>query len=202
VSAIGLLLAGGRSRRLGQDKALLSLANGHSMLAHSGTLLQQTCEYCYWAPGAREDLAAPQGWTRVEDDPAISGPASPLLRFAAEWSGDFPQADGLLLLAVDQPCLEVSHLQMLQAQGESVLAESADGRVALPAWILLADLAKLRPQPPAQPRLMATLQSVCRRRVKLPTASCGLPATFNLNTPDDLQRYLEHCRAPGHDPAC
>lgn len=105
-------------------------------------------------------------------------------------------------MALDQPCLELSHLHLLMAQEESVLAEGSDGRAALPAWVRFEDLAKLSAEPTTQPRLMATLQSVCRRRVTLPTASCGLPATFNLNTPDDLQRYREHCRAPGHDPAC
>ncbi len=202
MSAIGLLLAGGSSRRLGQDKALLTVASGQSLLAHSGSLLRQVCAHCCWAPGQRDDLAAPPDWIRVEDDLELAGPASPLLRFVAERLSEFPQASGLLLMAVDQPCLEESHLRLLMAQKESALAESAEGRGALPAWILLEDLAKLRAEPAAQPRLMATLQSVCRRRVTLPTASCGLPATFNLNTPDDLQRYREHCRAPGHDPAC
>lgn len=202
MSAIGLLLAGGSSRRLGQDKALLAIAPGQSLLAHSASLLQQSCAHCCWAPGPRQDLSAPPEWIRVEDNPEIAGPVSPLLRFAAEHLHAFPQATGLMLMALDQPCLEKSHLQILIAQGESVLAESAEGRTALPAWILPDDLARLRPEPTAQPRLMATLQSVCRRRVKLPTASCGLPATFNLNTPEDLQRYREHCRAPGHDPAC
>ena len=202
MSAIGLLLAGGSSRRLGQDKALLTGADGQSLWAHSASLLRTTCAHCCWAPGTRQDLSAPPEWIRVEDDPGIPGPASPLLRFAAERWPEFPQATGLLLMAVDQPCLEQSHLRILMAQEESALVENADGRAALPAWILLEDLARLRAEPVAQPRLMATLQSVCRRRVTLPTASCGLPATFNLNTPDDLQRYREHCRAPGHDPAC
>lgn len=202
MSAIGLLLAGGSSRRLGQDKALLAVASGQSLLAQSAFLLQDTCTHLCWAPGQRQDLSAPPEWIRVEDDPGIPGPASPLLRFAAERLPEFAQATGLLLMALDQPCLELSHLHLLMAQEESVLAEGSDGRAALPAWVRFEDLAKLSAEPTTQPRLMATLQSVCRRRVTLPTASCGLPATFNLNTPDDLQRYREHCRAPGHDPAC
>ncbi|NJM99308.1 MAG: NTP transferase domain-containing protein [Phormidesmis sp. RL_2_1] len=36
-----MILAGGRSRRMGQDKALLTLASGQSLLAHTAQIALQ-----------------------------------------------------------------------------------------------------------------------------------------------------------------
>jgi molybdenum cofactor guanylyltransferase len=104
VSAAGFLLAGGRSSRMGRDKALLTLG-GESLVKIGLEKLQVVCEVVAIAGGS-EELA---GFGRVVPDKwvgcgPLGGIVSALEQSLFEWN---------LFLPVDVPFVPVSCLEAL-----------------------------------------------------------------------------------------
>jgi len=107
----GLLLCGGRSSRMGQDKALLQLNGSHgseSLLQRGLRLLREAGCGGVWLSGDYPGFAA------IADDPAwlgrgpLAGIASALQRYPeARW----------LILPVDMPGMDAPLLRALARQG-------------------------------------------------------------------------------------
>jgi molybdopterin-guanine dinucleotide biosynthesis protein A len=104
----GLILAGGRSSRMGRDKSLLTLPDGRTLLERQADILR--------AAGATKLLAS----VRMDSDPDLPGVklvydsapnAGPLAGIAAGLQA--APAGLVLVLAVDMPAMQAAHLRQL-----------------------------------------------------------------------------------------
>ena len=109
---LGLVLAGGASRRLGRDKALLRFREGENQLDWTLRLLEPFCERL--AISCQEHQKAVRRTSidveLVVDDPAYSGPLAGViagLRYAA--------GEAVLAVACDMPLLDASAVAQVVA---------------------------------------------------------------------------------------
>ncbi|WP_137166010.1 molybdenum cofactor guanylyltransferase [Salinimonas lutimaris] len=100
----GLVLAGGRSRRMGQDKALMPY-HGHSLMEHAASLLKQA--------GCRQVLISRNQPGYLNDILPDNGPLGGV--HAA--LNALNTGDELLVVPVDMPKLSVIFLQSLVNSG-------------------------------------------------------------------------------------
>lgn len=102
-----VILAGGRSRRMGQDKALLPLIDGQTLLERTvdvaRSLTPTVCIVTPWPDRYQPVVTSEVQW--IEDRQA----SGPLAGFSQAWP--HIQADWCLLLACDLPNLEAQVLQ-------------------------------------------------------------------------------------------
>jgi molybdopterin-guanine dinucleotide biosynthesis protein A len=95
-----VILAGGRSSRLGTDKAAL-VVGSRTLLAHALAAAEPAGRRVVVGP---RPAALPSGAMAVREDPAFSGPAAALATgFAALAGAPGPVADAVLVLACDMP---------------------------------------------------------------------------------------------------
>ena len=95
----GLLLAGGQSRRMGHDKALLSYDGRSTQLEHSTQLLQAVCHRVFISQRAEQCFSLPNGSTAIDD--AIDTIGGPLCGILSAMQAH-PEAHWLIL-ACDLP---------------------------------------------------------------------------------------------------
>ncbi len=101
---IGVVAAGGASRRMGTDKALM-LIEGRSFLDHASSALDEACDRVVVA--GRQEPAGP--WELIGDTaPHRRGPLAALEAVAARYP-DEP----LMLVGVDQPWLRAETVRRL-----------------------------------------------------------------------------------------
>lgn len=120
---VGIVLAGGASRRFGRDKATLEIARGDGVETLAGWALRRLGEVCAElavADGGRGVLA---GVSSLTDGPG-RGPAAGLLGAARA----FP-ARSLLVLACDLPAVPAELLAKIAA-----VAAGGDFDLVLPRW--------------------------------------------------------------------
>jgi len=111
---IGLVLAGGASRRLGEDKGQLRL-HDRTQAEHSVALLEPYCRTVYLSVRREQAEQKPyKDQPSLPDDEAFSGPAAGLL---TAWQR-YPN-NALLVLAVDMPLVD-SELINLLVQGRRI----------------------------------------------------------------------------------
>lgn len=124
---VGVVLAGGESRRMGRDKALLPWL-GDTLAGHARARLAAVCGEVLVADRGRAVLS---GARSIADGPG-AGPAAALLGAAVVVPGR-----SLLVLACDLPALPVSLLAELARQGagaDLVMPISARGPEPLAAF--------------------------------------------------------------------
>lgn len=186
---IGVVLAGGRSSRMGRDKATLVLA-GQTLAARALERLRPACAEVVVADGGRGVVP---GARSVPDGPG-RGPAAGLLGAARAAPGR-----ALLVLACDLPLVPVALLAALAATPERPAAD-----VALPRTPRGPEPLVARYSPRALAVLAAqvergdfALRSLLERDALgvaylegEPLARFGDPERFlaNVNTPADLAR--------------
>lgn len=103
---VGVVLVGGRSRRMGRDKALLDI-DGSALVEHAAAMLATVCDEIVLAVGQERsypEFSLPQ----VEDHRPDCGPLAGL-EAALDWAA--PRA--ALVLACDLPRVESSVLERL-----------------------------------------------------------------------------------------
>jgi molybdopterin-guanine dinucleotide biosynthesis protein A len=184
----GLVLAGGESRRMGSDKALL-VRDGQSQLAHIAALLDQVTDRVFVSTrGDQQDESERSRFAQIVDRYENIGPIAGILSALEE----HPQADWLVV-ACDLPNIDEPTLQYLvanrsqekpftafrssyddlpeplcalyQSGSDSILRQFIDDGIVCPRKILIRSDTKLLKQP--DPRSLD-----------------------NINTPDDLQRSV------------
>ena len=103
-ACVGVVLAGGRSRRMGRDKALLEYG-ASTLLQHQAATLAQVC---------RRVVVSGEyaGYDCVRDIRPGLGPLSGMHAAARRFT-----TNALLFLPVDMPAMTVQHLQELLADG-------------------------------------------------------------------------------------
>ena len=171
---LGVVLAGGKSSRMGRNKALLDY-RGRSLLEHQMDLLAPVC--------ARVVVSGTvEGFEGIPDDSAHQGPLGGILSVAKR----FPDW-ALLLIPVDMPCLESTDLQQLCRQR----APCHFSEQPLPAFFpdsrelirVLQEIFAQSQHPQSMQRLHAGLGSTALRRT-------GFNA-LNLNTPEQWQAFSQ-----------
>lgn len=209
--AAGLILAGGRSRRFGTDKAAYRI-EGRSMLEHVYGAVSAVCPLVMLSYGAEASppgdppstesarpSAAPMGRhsafdpqslpivrDRFPDAGPLAGIHAGLLASPAEW---------LLVVACDMPFLTAEALgSLLQARGASAAADAdADAVVAVDATGRLHPLCALyarRVAPVAEAQLRSgryAVRDLLARLRTVRTVHLEEAALRNLNTPADVR---------------
>jgi molybdenum cofactor guanylyltransferase len=186
--ASGIVLAGGRSTRLGQDKALLLLPDGRPLVAHVVTRLAPLVSevIVVAADGERLGCLAAQLVPDVfPDGGALGGVYAGLAAAREEYA---------LVVACDMPLLSIPLLRHLLASSrdfDALLPRTADGQVEpLHAIYSKACLEPIRRQLDAgRRRIVSFLDDVRVRYVEeaeLRRFDPELRSFFNVNTPADL----------------
>jgi molybdopterin-guanine dinucleotide biosynthesis protein A len=185
----GAILAGGYSRRLGQDKASL-LLQGKPLARWVADVLAPAVQGCWLItnhPQAHLSLGLPL----LTDLWPFQGPAGGLLTALF-----YARTPWVLAAAVDNPFLNpsvVAHLtsRLAGTSRPAVVFQSAAGLEPFPGLYHVRLLPELTAYLKGQRRAVRFL-SVCRPEVIPPEDLLGLDAEgrsfFNLNTPEDLAR--------------
>jgi molybdopterin-guanine dinucleotide biosynthesis protein A len=191
-----IILAGGRSCRMGQDKALLKLSNGRPLLYHTAHIAQQlSSEVIVITPWPERYSAAVPPAVRLIKEPSSQNSREPDFYKLGGPLGGFLQgwaqihADWCLLLACDLPYLERAALQQwwnwLQAQRLAPVASLTTG---VKGWEPLCGYYHRSCLPPLQDYLASGQRSFQPWLATLPIAPYhDLPQSllFNCNTPAD-----------------
>jgi len=193
----GAILAGGYSRRLGQDKASLPLL-GKPLVRWVAEALAPVAPECWLITNhPRRHLAL--GLPLVTDLWPFQGPVGGLLTALF-----YAPTPWVLAAAVDQPCLVPEVLAELAARTTrttrpAVVCQSPGGLEPFPGLYQVRLLPQLESFLRRERRLTRFL-SVCRPEIISPEAVLGLDpegrSFFNLNTPEDLARALAWLTQP------
>ncbi|MEW5250636.1 molybdenum cofactor guanylyltransferase [Microbulbifer sp. 2201CG32-9] len=123
-TTIGVVLAGGRSRRMGNDKALLAHPQSGNFLQHAETLLNELPLEKVVTSGARPGA--------IEDLVPERGPLGGLYSVAL-----ITGADAALVIPVDMPLLRREHLAELLAEGQASGRPCYFENFFFPLWLPL-----------------------------------------------------------------
>ena len=115
---LGLVLAGGKSKRFGQDKALFAFHEGISQLDYAIRLLDAFCERTIVSVSDSMSCFGIENSECIKDVPGVEGPIGGVMSGLIE-----AREKGLLVVACDMPLLEASLiLRLLSQRDESRLA--------------------------------------------------------------------------------
>ncbi|MEQ8401268.1 MAG: molybdenum cofactor guanylyltransferase MobA [Roseitalea porphyridii] len=194
-TTLGVVLAGGQSRRMGGvDKALVELA-GRPLIAHvAGRLAPQVDAVAINAngdPARFEDTALPVFADTVADH---AGPLAGVLAAMDHAAQHHPSVAHIVTAATDTPFFPedlVARLSAAATTSNTIAMATSDGHrhpvfalwpVALAedlgAWLASTDTLKV----------MAFVQRHRLAEVDFPVGRDGADPFFNINTPDDLAR--------------
>ncbi|MFG6097904.1 molybdenum cofactor guanylyltransferase [Leptothoe sp. ISB3NOV94-8A] len=207
-----LVLAGGRSSRMGQDKALLTLP----MAGQTGealTLLQQTCSVAERCAAHTYVLTPwPAKYASRLTSTAIllkeeAAGAGPLVALAQGWSMILAQSqrrdqeipDWLLLLACDMPALDTTTIQQWQEQLKTI---DENAIATLPKagdrWEPLCGFYHRRCIPSLNKALADNIRSFQRwlaTETIVPLSLADSNMLRNCNTPGQWQQFLDFINA-------
>ncbi len=189
-SISGLVLAGGRSSRMGRDKALIQIGD-RTMLEHSIEQLQQQCDELWVSCAADDNYPIAAGVRRVADNRSgFLGPLAGIEAALRHIQGDY-------LLTAPCDCMDIpanlaeALLSETQKQGCPIAyASNRDGDQYLCALIhreVLADLSHYLDQGERRVGAFYRQQGAC-----MVSQTQWQPCFFNINTPDQLREYLTH----------
>ncbi|WP_105427635.1 molybdenum cofactor guanylyltransferase MobA [Neorhizobium tomejilense] len=193
----GLVLAGGKSSRMGTDKALLTIG-GDTILGHVvRRLLPQVSEIT---------LNAPMGFPNPLDlrllpdlVPGQIGPLAGVLAGLRDIQGRGLQATHLLTVPSDSPFVPADLVRRLGAEADdpkAIVIAASDGRdhPVFGLWpVSIADDLETWLSDPDNRRIKAFLDRHHTVTVEFPmveTQQGLLDPFFNINTPEDLQEAL------------
>lgn len=191
---LGVVLAGGRSTRMGQCKSELPHPAGGTFLDHAIEQLASCCEHvaCSLATGsATAPPTLPPGVHAIFDTIEDCGPAEGVCR-ATELANSLC-CTGALVIAVDLPALSAVHLQRIIAtfqtsSGRAVVAISDDAAAAKRVQPLVA-IYPVSMLDDLQVVAHSTSRSLYRFLAGIDCVMVELPAAVlhNVNSPPDLR---------------
>jgi len=182
----GLVLAGGESRRMGRDKALL-LRDGKSQLAHIAALLEEVTDRVFVSTRSEQQSETERSrFEQIVDRYKDMGPIAGILSAMDE----YPEADWLIV-ACDLPNIDAATLRFLldsrsAEQPFTAFISSHDGLPEpLCAIYQSGSDAIIR-------QFVADNDSVCPRKILIRSDTNLIeqpdPAALdNINTPDELE---------------
>ncbi|HBQ93848.1 MAG: molybdenum cofactor guanylyltransferase [Firmicutes bacterium] len=183
----GLILAGGRSSRMGKDKSRMVLQDGITLIERAEKVLKRVVNGSLWISRSWDYHSA--GPYDLCDDEPYSGPLSGIERAMR-----VSQADYLAVMAVDLPSLPLDFyswlLSELPPQVDALLPRSNEHSQPLAgfwALALLPDLHRYRREGGRK-----VDQFLASHRVKW----IHVPNDWltNINTPDDWHSWIEESR--------
>ncbi len=203
-----LVLAGGRSRRMGRDKALLPLPEPQTNLLQQVCTVTQACvsrTYVLTPWPERYNHFLPPTITLLPEPTVGQGP---LVALATGWSMILqdcqryqrPAPDWLLVLACDMPALDVPTLQKWRQKLKGMTIESGDEIAALPKheqrWEPLCGFYHRRCIPSLENALANNIRSFQQWLINEDKRVIALPMPDhhmlrNCNTPKQWQQFLD-----------
>jgi len=185
---LGLVLAGGKSKRFGEDKASYAFHDGIRQLDYAARLLDAFCvKVAVSVSGVQPRAFEKEGvvYDLIKDRAGIEGPTGGVLSGLAE-----AQGMGLFVIACDMPLLDASLLlRLLTQRDESRLATcylASDGKPE-PLCAIYEPLCL-----PALERHVASCHSSLRRFLmdeNVAMVPCRSPELLaSLNTREDVER--------------
>jgi molybdopterin-guanine dinucleotide biosynthesis protein A len=195
--AVGVVLAGGASRRMGRSKASLPFGDG-TLLDWAVGLVRGAAPEVWVSVGSRADAAGapPKGAAGFLIDPVPGAGPLAALRVALAQIGR-----PVLLVACDLPFLDPADLAALAAEppgADAVVLADADGPQPLaalygPALLPAVEACLARGEAAMRDLLAAT---AFRARAASPRRT-GCAPLANLNTPEEYAAALAAARASG-----
>lgn len=181
---VGAVLAGGRSVRMGRDKAFVEVA-GEPMVLRVGRALEAAGAIEVHVIGGDRPRLAALGLHVVDDDHAGEGPFGGVLTALAQLSGSDERPRDVLVVACDLPYLNGDDLLRLvnaDAAGVDVVVARTDQVEPMCARWRRSALPALRKSFVAGERALHRVIS------QLPHAEVDLPAEAlrNVNAPGDI----------------
>jgi len=165
----GVVLAGGRSSRMGRDKAFLDFG-GKPLIDHMMELLRDVALKDVYVSGNIE------GYPSIPDTQSFNGPACAIADVMAHLTG----YDGVLFVPVDMPILSVGVLEALMQNKAGGYFEEWP----LPAFI-------------TQPCVVENAYSVQKLLDEQGVTPLEIPAQYkaemqNFNTPEDWKKVTQN----------
>jgi molybdopterin-guanine dinucleotide biosynthesis protein A len=185
----GAVLAGGRSRRLGRDKATLPIA-GRPLAHWVKDAINPLVDECWLIsnlPVAHLELGIPLVIDLLPGRGALGGLLSVML---------IAKGDYVLLSACDTPFLQIELLEAMiktcKGGQDAVICRSSRGLEPLPGVYSCRLLQRLQAQVQSDDLRLRTLLNACRTRIIQPE-EIGIKDAedqtfFNINTPEDAAR--------------
>ncbi|MEM6382641.1 MAG: molybdenum cofactor guanylyltransferase [Pseudomonadota bacterium] len=177
-TSVGVVLAGGRSRRMGRTKATLTVG-GERLIDRQLSRLRGMVDQI--AVSGRENfgLSLPV----IADRLGVEGPVAGILG-VADWLGAQQQAAaGFLTVPVDTPFLPLDLAERLMAEpNQSAIAADEVGVHATCAYWALDALGEVEASSSPSPSLRAIAEMAGARTERWPSDQ----HFFNINTPADL----------------
>lgn len=115
----GLVLAGGKSNRMGRDKGAMDY-HGMPQREYAYALLEEVCEKAFLSMRSDQAGEVPDNYRTVLDQDRFRGPLNGILSAHAE----FPEA-AWLVLACDLPLMDKASLELLVSQRNPAKAATA-----------------------------------------------------------------------------
>lgn len=169
----GVVLAGGRSSRMGQDKAHMDY-HGRTLVDHMAALLKETGLTDIHISGRTGESCASTGYRCLQDSRPFAGPAA-AIRDVLVRLADY---DGVLFVPVDMPFLTRAVLQDLLRHQNGAHYEGWPLPLYLPTSGNPGEGQSVR-------------QMISGMNVKtLPLPEAGHGCFANLNTPEDWQEAV------------
>ncbi|MBB3059653.1 molybdenum cofactor guanylyltransferase [Microbulbifer rhizosphaerae] len=180
-----VILAGGQSRRMGRDKALLQLPGGQTLLQRAQSLLSSL----HAAAGVEflPPLVSGNRPSGIADSEPVRGPLGGLHAVAEHLRREQIACDALLAIPVDMPLLGAEQLEKLCAEGVgSGEGALCFGRCYLPLWLRLDESSRDCLQGAITPGKEASVKALVRelggRQLEMPPGNWHI----NVNRPEEF----------------
>ncbi|MBO6675172.1 MAG: molybdenum cofactor guanylyltransferase [Rhizobiales bacterium] len=185
---IAAILTGGKSRRMGEDKALLDLGGERLVDRVIARLAPQVDRVCLVGP-----IDYGTGLATVADDPNFQGPLAGIFGMLAWMQEHHAEADAFLTAPVDTPhCPNDLYEKLTEMPGSAMAADAKRIHPTFAHWHV-SELVKAREGVDASGSLHSLAEAVGAWPVAWPS---GAPF-LNLNTPEEAQSFLASEEAAG-----
>lgn len=190
---IGLILAGGRGRRMGEGNLkYLRTLSSRTLLEHALARARPQVDTLLINSASAPAMLRSHGMPVVPDTvPGFAGPLAGVLAGMEHVASNFPRAHWLVTMAVDTPWFPLDLVQRLAAQrraDDAEIAIAASGGRTHPVFALwpLAIAAQLRVALEVEGQRKVEAFQARYRRVLVEWPCEPHDPFFNINTPDDL----------------